>query len=92
MSWLNPALQVSHQDSASFPLKIIKKSSDEESVNEALPGGHGGDLGAISIDLVPRELPTSRIDVNLGDAQPGGPLPNPAADPETNDDLSLIHI
>lgn len=61
-------------------------SSDEELVHQPAPQRHGRDLGAVLVDLVPRQFAAARVDVDLRRAQPAGPLPQPAADPEEDDD------
>lgn len=53
---------------------------------ESPPSGQGRDLGAVCVDLVPWELAATSVDVDLGGAQPTLALPEPAADPEDDDD------
>jgi hypothetical protein len=59
---------------------------DEESVEPALPGRHGSQLGAVGVDVVPVELAAARVEVDLLRAEPASALPQEATDPEDNDD------
>jgi len=51
-----------------------------------LPRRHGSEFGAVLVDLVPRQLTTARVDVDLVNLQPAGTLPEEATDPEENND------
>jgi hypothetical protein len=55
-------------------------------VQDSPPGGHGGDLGAVRVDLVPRQLAAAGVEVDLRRAQPALALPEPPEDPEDDDD------
>lgn len=59
---------------------------NEDSVEDTLPRGHLGQLGAVLVDVVPRELATASIEINLVNGEPAGALPDEAADPEDDDD------
>jgi len=55
-------------------------------VEDTAPGGIGGNLGAIGVDLVPVVLPETSVEVDLVNAQPTVTLPEVAGDPEEQDD------
>lgn len=55
-------------------------------VDKASPGGHGGDAGALGVDVVPVELTAARVDIHLGSSEPTGALPEETDDPEEDDD------
>lgn len=55
-------------------------------MHNALPRRHGRELGTVSIDLIPRQLTASRVDVDLLRLEPTLALPQVADDPEQDDD------
>lgn len=56
--------------------------SHEDGVVHALREGHGRQLPAVLVDLVPRQLAPVGVDVDILGAQPALALPQPAARPE----------
>lgn len=64
----------------------LRSILDENGVHNALPRRHGRELGTVSVDLIPRQLTASRVDVNLLRLEPTLALPQVADDPEQDDD------
>lgn len=59
---------------------------DEDSVQDALPGGHLSELLAVLVDLVPGELAAASVNIDLVGAEPTCSLPDETTDPEDDDD------
>lgn len=55
-------------------------------MNNPLPSRHSSQLGAVRIDLVPGQLASAGIDVDLVEPEPPSSLPEKPADPEEHDD------
>jgi len=55
-------------------------------VEPALPTRHGSQLSTVSVDLIPVDLATAGVDIDLLGAEPASALPEEATNPEDDDD------
>lgn len=51
-----------------------------------LPRRHGSEFRTVLINLVPGQLTTTRVDINLVNLEPAGALPEKATGPEEKND------
>ncbi len=49
------------------------------------PAGHGGMFGTLSVDVLPVDLATTTVDIDLVGAEPSLALPEVTAGPEEED-------
>jgi hypothetical protein len=63
-------------------MSYTRAFSDEEGMNNPLPRRHSSELGTVSIDILPGQLATACVDVDLGETNPWLALPDPSNDKE----------
>lgn len=66
-------------------LETKKTTALHDLVKEASPGGPSGNLGAVSVDLLPVVLTSASVNIDLVNRQPTLTLPEVANSPEGKD-------